>query len=141
MLGQLVLIGKKVHHRHRNGAENKGQGQGDGRAQERGHAQAAADAFFIALAPVLAHQNAQAALEAEHNAGEEEHRNVGGGHRRHLRVSQAGDHEGVDEPQGKGDEVLQDHGQGELKKPLVKAGFPAEEIEHKSPLSNDSHKI
>ena len=69
---------------------------------------------------------AQAALEAEDDADEEEDRDVGGGDGGHLGVPQAGDHEGVDEPQGKGDEVLQDHGQGELEEPFVKARLTAE---------------
>ncbi len=116
--------------------EDRRQGQRHGCPDQGGHPQGAADAFPVSPAPILAHQNAQAALKAEDNADEEEDRDVGGGDGGHLGVAQAGDHEGVDEPQGKGDEILQDHGQGELKKPFVKAGFPAKSVNHKAPLSN-----
>ena len=59
---------------------------------------------------------------AEHQAQKDEYRHVGGGHRRHLRVAQLTDHEGVDEPQGEGDEIL--HGNGQAQTPdLPVKGF------------------
>ena len=120
-----MIVGQKVHHRHREGAKNQSQRQRDGGPQQGGNPHGPADALLIPLAPVLAHQDAKAALKAEDDAGEKEHRHVGGGNGGHFGVSQAGDHECVNEPQGKGNEILQDHGEGELEEPFVKAGLAA----------------
>ena len=73
-------------------------------------------------------------LKAEDNAGEEEDGDIGGGDGGHLGVAQAGDHKGVYEAQGKGDEVLQNHGQRELQEPFVKAGLAAEKLKHNGPF-------
>ena len=95
---QVVAVGQQVHHLHREQGEHHRQHGGDADAQEAGHAQGAVDVFQVALAPVLAHQNAQAALEPEHDADEQKYRHVGGGDGGHLLVAQLADHKGVDEP-------------------------------------------
>ena len=94
------------------------------------HTQRTVDAFHIPPAPILAHQDTQAALDAEDDADEQKHRHIGGGDSGHLLVTQLAHHKGVNQPQGEGDEVLQDDGQGQRPQPFVKAGFPAEMVQH-----------
>ena len=101
-----MTVGQKIHHLYGKQGEHHRQRGGDRGAEEARHSQGAVDAFQVALAPVLAYQDAKAALEAEYDADEQKHRYVGGGYGGHLLVAQLADHEDVNKPQGKGDEVL-----------------------------------
>ena len=119
----MVVVAQKVHNRYREQEEQKGKHQRQPHAEEGGHAHGPADGGVVLLAPVLAHQDAQARLDAEHNGHQQEHRHVGGGDGGHGVVAKLAHHKGVDEPQGKGDEVLQNHGQAKLPQAAVKAAF------------------
>ena len=127
---EVVAVGQQIHHRHGEQGEDRRQCQSDAASDQACHAQGTVDAFQITLAPVLAHQDSQAALNTEYDAGEQKHRHVGRRDGGHFLVAELTDHKGVDEPQGKGNEILQDHGQGQFPQPFVKAGFPAEKVEH-----------
>ena len=72
--GQMMLVAHQVHDLHRPQEQRQRDDQRQSHAQPRRHADGTADVLHIPLAPVLAHQNAQAALHAEHNGDQQEHR-------------------------------------------------------------------
>ena len=129
--GHQVLVGgheTQDFRREEEGDEGHRQGE-EGHGVE-GDAHAAVDAVCVPPAPVLAHQNGEAALEAEDHQLQDEDRDVGGGDGGHLGVAQKAHHEGVREAQGGGDKVLQHDGQRQHPKSAVEAGFPAEKRCH-----------
>lgn len=82
------------------------------------------------LPQVLADQNGQSAHEAEDDDLNQKDGGVGRRDGGELIVAQQAHHEGVHKAQGSGDEILQDQRQGQQEKPLVKAGFPAQIVQH-----------
>ena len=107
---------------------------GDGQPGVQRRAHAAVDSLHIALAPVLAHQNGQAADEAQNDDLHQKDRGVGGGDGGQLVLPQQPHHEGVHKAQGGRDEVLQNQRQGQTDQPPVKPCLPAEIIEHNKRL-------
>ena len=133
---QLGVVGHKAHDELRKAEEDQGHQGRDGHACVDGHPHAAVDGLHIPLAPVLAHQDGKTADEAEDDDLHQEDGGVGRGDGGELRLSQQAHHEGVHEAQGSGDEVLQNQRQSQKKQPLVKAGGPAQIVQHSS-LQND----
>ena len=121
-----MFIGKQIHDLNWEQEEQNSQNQCDAGTDKGGNANGPVDVLQITLAPVLAHQNTETALYTEYDADEQKDRNIGRGDGRHLLVAQLTDHEGVDQAQREGDQVLQNDRQGELPQPFVKAGLPAE---------------
>ena len=101
-----MLVGKKIHHLHGEESEHRGQYHDEGDTDGGSHADGAADIGKILLAPILADEDAKATLDTEHDAQKQEHRYVGGGDGGHGGIAQLADHEGVDEAEGEGDEIL-----------------------------------
>ena len=120
---QPVIVAEQIHDGHREDCQNQRDEQGYRGAQHTGHAQTAVDAAGVLAAPVLAGQDAQAVLGAEDEAVEDEGGDVGCCDGGHLQIAQLADHEGIRQTQGKGDDVLEDHGQGQQPQPFVKAGL------------------
>ena len=108
--GQVVLVAHEIHDLHRPEEQRHGHHQRQRHTQERRHADGAADALQVALAPVLADEDAHAGLHAEHDGNQQEHRHVGRRYRRHFVVAQLTDHQRVDQTQRKRDEILQGDG-------------------------------
>ena len=93
--GQLVVVRQQIHDLYRPKKQHRRQYSRHRRAHKGGHADGAADAFHVLLSPVLAYQNPQPALDAEHNGYKQKHRHIGRRHRRHLGVTQLTDHKGI----------------------------------------------
>ena len=132
---QLMLVGQQVHDLHRPQKQHQRQHQGDPRAQHGRHADGPADALHVLFAPVLAHQDAQAALDAEHDGDQQKHRHVGGGHGGHLGVAQPADHQRVDEAQREGNQILQGNGPRQPPQIPVEARSSFQIFQHMSPHS------
>ena len=129
-----MLVRQQIHHLHRKEEQNSGQHRGHDHPYHGGHAHSPADAPHILFAPILAGQNAKAALHTEDDGDQQKYRYIGSRYRGHLGVAQLADHEGVDESQRKGDEVLQHDGHAQPQQPAVKAGLPANENGHNCSL-------
>ena len=127
---ELMLVAQKIHHLNGEEIEDDGHNEDQSCADGGGHTHGAVDVLRVLFAPVLAHQNAKTALDAEHHAEHQKYRHVGGGHGGHLRVAQLADHEGVDEAEGESDEVLQDHGGAEPQQIAVEGGTAVKMFKH-----------
>ena len=132
---QLMLIAEQIHDCHRPQPQCHRQQQGKPRADKGCHADGPADALRIPFAPVLTGQDPKTALDAEYQRDQQKHRHVGGGYRCHGRVAQPADHKGVDEPQRKGNEILQGDGAGQSKKSGVKSAGTSQFLKHILPHS------
>ena len=135
---QLMVVGQQVHDLHRPQVQHRRQHHRQAGTQHGRHADGTADVLHIPLAPVLAHQNAQAALHAEHDGDQQEHRHVGGGDGGHLGVAQPADHQRVHQAQCKGDKVLQGDGAGQTPQIPVKARFTFQTLQHGIPHSMEN---
>ena len=131
--GQVVLVAHEIHDLHRPEEQHHGHHQRQRHTQERRHADGAADALQVALAPVLADEDAHAGLYAEHNGDQQEHRHVGRRYRRHFVVAQLTDHQRVDQTQRKRDEILQGDGCGQPHQIAVKRLIAFQCLKHISP--------
>ena len=112
---------EEQHRRHQDG---------DSQSCVHGKAHAAVDGVQVLLAPVLAHQDGEAAHEAEDDDLDEVDGGVGGGDGGEFVAAKQPHHEGVHKTQGRGNEVLGDQRKRQTEQPAVKAGLPAEIVKH-----------
>ena len=131
--GEMVLVAHQIHDLHRPEEQHEGDQQGQPRSEERRHADGAADALQIALAPVLADEYAYAGLYAEHHGDQQEHRHIGGCHRRHLVVAQTADHQRVNKTQRERAQILQGDGRGQPRQIGIKRLVALQGLQHGSP--------
>ena len=129
-LDEQAVVGHKGHDLEGEAEQHHGHGDRDDEAGVKADAHAAVDALGVPFAPVLAGQDGEAAEQAQNDDLQHVDGGVGGGDGGELVLAQHTHHEGVHEPQGGGDQVLQDQRQGQREKPLVEAGSPAEMTKH-----------
>ena len=87
-----MLVGHQIHHLYREQEKYHRQHRRQSAAQHAGHADGAADAFQIPLAPVLADEDTKTALDAKNDADKEKDRDICAGNGGHFVVSQLADH-------------------------------------------------
>ena len=110
--------------------EHRRHGCGDHQPGVHGKAHAAVDGVQVLLAPVLTHQDGEAAHQSEDDDLDEVDGGIGGGDGGELVAAEQSHHEGVHKAQGRGDEVLNNQRKRQTEQPAVKAGFPAEIVKH-----------
>lgn len=126
---QLLVVGEKAHQLLRQEEHDGGKGQGDGPRHIAAQADDPVDGLGVPLAPELADEDGGAALESENDQLDDEDGDVGHQHGGQGGFPQGTHHEGVDQPQQGGAQILEQDGQGQPRHVAVEGRPPVHIVE------------
>ena len=126
---QLLVVGEQAHQLLRKEEHDGGKGQGDGPRHIAAQADDPVDGLGVPLAPELADEDGGAALESENDQLDDEDGDVGHQYGGQGGFPQGAHHEGVDQPQKGGAQVLEQDGQGQPHHVAVEGRPPVHIVE------------
>ena len=118
---QLGIVGEDGHQLLRQEKHHRREERGDGARRITAQTDDAVDGVGVSLAPELADEHRGAALQAEDDQLDDKHRRVGHQYGGQRGLAQGTHHEGVDEAQKGGGQILQQNGQAQQYHVSVKA--------------------